>query len=89
VSKPVLLKEEVPKCRFCGGPVYEGSEVKGQFKDIGTMHLCEGCRELIEAVIEDALPNKLGIMMDVAEENLTGEMKLKPFRFGGGKSGKS
>ncbi len=69
--------EKIPQCRFCGEPVYEGNKFKTQSGKV--LYLCIDCWQLLSAVIEEAIPEKLRQFMDAAETAILKEDRLKTF----------
>jgi len=60
-----MSEQETPRCRFCGRPLGDDCLILEEDKrrshpEYGPLTVCGGCHELIDALINDALPFLLG-----------------------------
>lgn len=67
------IPENYPRCRFCGQPMGDGSlilEEKHVYSSSGLLTICDACSRLIDAYIEDAMPEMLRRIAHKAEKPL-------------------
>jgi len=65
------IPENYPRCRLCGGPMGDGGledDKRRSNPAYGPLMVCEGCHDLIDALINDALPFLLGQIMGRSDE---------------------
>jgi len=66
------IPENYPRCRFCGEPMGDGGLILEDevCSSPGLLTVCDACSRLIDALVEDALPDLLRRIMNKAEKPL-------------------